>query len=72
MIVKIKLITEFGSFVSIPIDINGEDQYQKLLEASKNYYLGGYEMFTENGHFIASPDIVKKSILLIEKYGKEP
>jgi len=26
----------------------------------------------ENGYFIASPDIVKKSILLIEKHGQEP
>ena len=71
MIVRIKIITEFGEFSSVPIEMN-EDQYLKLLEGSKNYYLGGYEMFMENGHFIASPDIVKKSILLIEKHGQEP
>ena len=37
------------------------------MDFSKNFYLVGYEMETENGFIVIPPDVIKESILLIEK-----
>ena len=44
MTIKNKL----GEYKSVPIDVNTED-YENIIELSKQFYLSGYEMETENG-----------------------
>lgn len=65
MLVLFKLKTDLGEFTSTEIYVT-EDQYNIIIEKSKNYYTSGYEMHTENGFIIFSPEITKKSILTIE------
>jgi hypothetical protein len=65
MNILFKLKTEFGEFTSSEISVT-EEQYDTIIEKSKNYYTSGYEMHTENGLIIFSPEIVKKSILTVE------
>ena len=65
MVIKFILKTELGDFESETIDVS-IDQYKNLLELSKSFYSGGYEMYLPNGFLVASPDIISKSILIIE------
>lgn len=65
MKIKIKLKNDLGEFTSDEMEITYE-QYQVLLEVSKNFYTGGYEMFVPNGFMVVGPEILKKSILFIE------
>ena len=45
-----------------------EEQYDNIVNFSKNYYETGFEMNLEDGGFaIFSPEMVKKSILKIDK-----
>ena len=66
MEISIVIKTKFGEFRSKEITIEQED-YEHILEFSKNFYLTGYEMETENGFIVIPPDVIKDSILLIEK-----
>lgn len=59
------LHTNFGKFESDVLEVNSE-QYAKLQEMSKTYYTGDYEMYLPNGFLVASPDVLKNSILEIK------
>ena len=66
MKIKLKLLNDLGSFDSDVMEIT-EAQYLGLIEVSKNFYTeGGYEMYLESGFMVVPPDVVKKSILIIE------
>ena len=66
MIINIIIKTTYGDFRSKDIEVDEED-YDKVMDFSKNFYLVGYEMETENGFIVIPPDVIKESILLIEK-----
>lgn len=65
MKIKIKLKNELGEFISEEMSLTA-DQYVGLIEASKEFYLGGYEMYIPRGFMVVGPELLKKSILLIE------
>ncbi len=67
MAIQIILITDFGTFKGEELEVD-EEQYQNIINFSKNYYETGFEMNLEDGGFaIFSPEIIKKSILKIQK-----
>ena len=66
MNINIIIKTKYGDFKSKEIIID-DDDYGQILEFSKNFYMMGYEMETENGFIVIPPDVIKHSILLIEK-----
>jgi hypothetical protein len=57
---------KFGEFRSKPIMVDDED-YENIVELSKGFYLSGYEMDTEEGFVVMPPEIIKESILIIQK-----
>ena len=58
---------EYGEFRGEKVQCTIE-QYSNIMELSKGFYLSGFEMMLENGSFLVlPPEIVRKSILLIEK-----
>ena len=65
MTIIFKLKNEFGEFVSEELDVS-LSQYQTILEMSKSFYEGGYEMHLPSGFMVVPPEVVKKSILIIE------
>ena len=65
MIIVFKLKSELGEFISEKMTVN-EDQFNNLVEKSRSFYSTGYDMWLENGFLVASPEIIKKSILIIE------
>jgi hypothetical protein len=67
MVIKIKIKNKFGEFTSNPMDISDED-YINIVELSKDFYHSGYEMETEEGFVVIPPDLIKESILIIEKH----
>lgn len=67
MKIQLILYTEFGQFWGEIFEVD-EEQYQNIINFSKNYYETGFEMSLEDGGFaIFSPEMIKKSILKIEK-----
>ena len=67
MKIQLILITEFGQFYGEVFEVDGE-QYQNIINYSKTFYESGFEMNLENdGYAIFSPEMIKKSILKIEK-----
>jgi hypothetical protein len=65
MNIKIKLKKYLGEFDSEIMDVT-EEQYLGLIEVSRGFYSNGYEMYIPNGFMVVGPEILKKSILLIE------
>lgn len=65
MKINFKLKNELGEFVSEELDVT-EEQYKKLIDLSKTFYSGPYEMYLPNGFLVVGPEILKKSILIIE------
>lgn len=65
MKIQIKLKNDLGEFISEEMTVTIE-QYKNLLEVSKEFYLGGYEMYIPDGFMVVGPEILKKSILFIE------
>ncbi len=65
MKIQIKLKNDLGEFISEEMSVTIE-QYKNLLEVSKEFYLGGYEMYIPDGFMVVGPEILKKSILFIE------
>jgi hypothetical protein len=57
MKINFNLHTKFGIFESEVLNVT-ESQYHKLVEMSKTYYDGDYEMFLPDGFLVASPDAV--------------
>ena len=67
MKIQLILITEFGQFYGEVFEVDGE-QYQNIINYSKTFYESGFEMNLENGGYaIFSPEMIKKSILKIDK-----
>ena len=67
LIVQIVIKSEYGEFRGEKVTVN-QEQYDNIASLSKNFYMGGFEMTLEDGTFVViSPDVIKKSILLIEK-----
>jgi hypothetical protein len=67
MKIQLVLITEYGQFFGEIFEVNDE-QYQNIINFSKNYYESGFEMNLEDGGFVIfSPEMIKKSILKIDK-----
>lgn len=67
MKIQLVLITDYGSFFGEIFEVNDE-QYQNIINFSKNYYESGFEMNLEDGGFVIfSPEMIKKSILKIDK-----
>ncbi len=64
MVIRFKLITELGQFDSEQIQVS-EEQYSNLIERSKSFY-NGFDMYLPKGFLVASPEVIKKSILIIE------
>ena len=65
MKITVTLHTKFGTFESEQFDLK-RDEYNKLVEDSKNFYQGSYGMDIINGHIVFPPEIVKESILEIK------
>ncbi len=67
MRIQIVLFTEYGQFFGEILDVS-EEQHQNIINFSKNYYESGFEMNTADGGFVIfSPEVVRKSILKIDK-----
>lgn len=66
MIIVVKIKNKFGDFKSVPVEID-EDDYQKVTELSKEFYVTGYDMETTEGFVVIPPDVIRESILIIEK-----
>jgi hypothetical protein len=64
---QIVIKCEYGDFFGEKIKVT-EEQYSKIEQLSRTFYLNGFEMTLEDGGFIIlPPDVIKKSILLIKK-----
>jgi hypothetical protein len=70
MIIVFKLITELGEFVSEEMSVTKE-QYLNLVDLSKTFYNGGYDMWLPDGFIVASSEVIKRSILKIEILKKD-
>jgi len=66
--IKLKIINELGTFVSSSIEIS-VDRYPELVELSKLFWIteSSFSLTTDNGEVIFPPEILAKSILIIEK-----
>lgn len=66
--VQLILINKFGEFRGKPADID-EETLEGLIKISKTFYMsGGFELTCEDDKYaVFSPDIVKESILIINK-----
>jgi hypothetical protein len=66
--IQLVLINKFGEFRGKPANIDGET-LESLTKMSKTFYVsGGFELTCEDGSYaIFPPDIVKESILVINK-----
>lgn len=69
MIIRFKLKNELGEYLSEKVEVT-VDQYKNIVEMSKAFYNSGYDMYIENGFIVVPPDMVKKSILIIEIIGE--
>jgi len=65
MKIVFRLKNDLGEFVSETMKVS-ETQYKELIEISKGFYGGSYEMYLPNGFMVVPPEILKKSILIIE------
>ncbi len=67
MKIQIQIINDLGSFSGEILEMS-QEQYIQTQELSKNFYDSGFEMDLEDGGFIIfPPDIIKKSILKINR-----
>lgn len=66
MVIVFKLKNDLGEFISEEMIVT-EEIYKNLVEMAKTFYTsGGYDMWLPSGFLVASPEIVKKSILIID------
>lgn len=66
--IRLKVINNLGTFVSEVMHVSGE-QYSELVEMSKVFWMTdtSFSIWTENGGaVIFPPEVISKSILLIE------
>lgn len=66
--IQIVVINEFGTFCSGVREIE-EENYDDFLEISKLFWITdtSFSLETDNGIIVFPPEIIKKSILKIEK-----
>ena len=69
--IQIVLENDFGQFLGKRAFVT-EEQYQNILNMSKNFYSRGFELTCEDGTFVVfPPEVVNKSILKVKKIIKE-
>lgn len=61
-----KIKNDLGEFTSEPLEVS-EEQYINFIEVSKTFYNGTYQMNTPDGFVVIPPDILSKSVLIVEK-----
>ena len=54
-----------GEFVSEPMRLN-EEKYRELVDHARTFWQGGYDMWLPKGFIAIPPEIIKKSILIIQ------
>ena len=64
--IQLVLKTEFGEFIGKKVELTKE-HYDNAIKMSKNFYVsGGFELTCEDDSYVIfTPEIVKKSILII-------
>lgn len=67
MRIQIKVITEIGTFLGLPMNVD-DAQYENIKQMSCSYYdQGGFEMTTDDGGFvIISPKVIERSSMKID------
>lgn len=61
------ITNEYGIYKGEVLIIN-QEQYDKIIDLSKNFYENGFELYCEDGSFVIfPPDIIRRSILKINK-----
>jgi hypothetical protein len=65
MLIKIILKNKWSEYESTELEIS-EEQYDIIIEKSKNFYETSFEMWTDNGFVVFPPDITRESILEIK------
>lgn len=71
--IKLKVINHLGTFVSEVMKVT-KVQYNELVEMSKVFWIteNSFNIWTENGGaVIFPPEIISKSILVIEIYDRK-
>jgi hypothetical protein len=68
LLVRLVIETKFGKYFGKSVSLS-EENYNKLLKMVKNYYAeGGFELTLEDDSLaVFPPDIVRDSILVVEK-----
>ncbi len=67
MKIQLSIKTNFGQYDGEILEVD-QEKYEKIKEASTGFFLTGFEMNLEDGSFVViPPEIVRKSILLINK-----
>ena len=65
--VQMVLINQYGEFRGEIMLVN-EEQCEKMVELSKEFYNSGFELYCEDGSFMVfPPEIVKYSVLKIDR-----
>ena len=65
--VQMVLINQYGEYRGEIMIVN-EEQCQKMIELSKEFYNAGFELFCEDGSFMVfPPEVVRYSVLKIER-----
>jgi len=65
--VQMVLINQYGEYKGEIMIVN-EEQCQKMIELSKEFYNSGFELFCEDGSFMVfPPEVVRYSVLKIER-----
>lgn len=67
MKIQISIKTKFGQFDGEVIDVD-QERLEKIKGAATSFFLNGFEMTLIDGSFVViPPEIVRSSILLINK-----
>jgi len=66
--IRMKIVNFLGTYQSEMMEVT-EEQFSELVEMSKVFWVTdtSFSMWTDNGAVIFPPEIVSKSILIIEK-----
>lgn len=66
--IRMKIINQFGIFESDIIEVP-EDRYTELILLSKTFWItdSSFSLTTERGEIFFPPEVLSKSILVIEK-----
>lgn len=65
--VQMVLINQYGEYRGEIMVVN-EEQCQKMIDLSKEFYNSGFELYCEDGSFMVfPPEVVRYSVLKIER-----